>query len=167
MKDTAAIILCAGKGSRMKDNSKSKVCFDCAGIPVIRRIIDNMKQAGVSRFVVVIGHQAYSVMDCLDQVDGVVYAYQKEQKGTGHAALCGLKALSSMGYSGPVIVSMGDYAASGGYYISCAADYIVADPTTLTGSIVIEWTGYIPHVGKWIGLYHIEMQTEFVGEQVF
>ena len=37
----------------------------------------------------------------------------------------------------PVIVSMGDYAASGGYYISCAADYIVADPTTLTGSIGI------------------------------
>ena len=108
MKDTAAIILCAGKGSRMKDNSKSKVCFDCAGVPVILRIIDNMKQAGVTRFVVVIGHQAYSVMDCLDQVDGVVYAYQKEQKGTGHAALCGLKALTSMGHSGPVIVSMGD-----------------------------------------------------------
>ncbi|MBR5204744.1 MAG: signal peptide peptidase SppA [Bacteroidaceae bacterium] len=37
----------------------------------------------------------------------------------------------------PVIVSMSDYAASGGYYISCAADYIVADPTTLTGSIGI------------------------------
>ena len=37
----------------------------------------------------------------------------------------------------PVIVSMGDYAASGGYYISCAADYIVAEPTTLTGSIGI------------------------------
>lgn len=76
MKDTAAIILCAGKGSRMNDNSKSKVCFDCAGVPVIRRIIDNMKAAGVSRFVVVIGHQAYSVMDCLDGIDGVIYAYQ-------------------------------------------------------------------------------------------
>lgn len=37
----------------------------------------------------------------------------------------------------PVIVSMGDYAASGGYYISCAADCIVAQPTTLTGSIGI------------------------------
>ena len=37
----------------------------------------------------------------------------------------------------PVIVSMGDYAASGGYYISCAADSIFADPTTLTGSIGI------------------------------
>ncbi len=35
----------------------------------------------------------------------------------------------------PVIVSMGSYAASGGYYISCPADVIVADKTTLTGSI--------------------------------
>jgi protease IV len=35
----------------------------------------------------------------------------------------------------PVIVSMGSLAASGGYYISCAADTIVAEPTTLTGSI--------------------------------
>ena len=37
----------------------------------------------------------------------------------------------------PVIVSMRDYAASGGYYISCIADTIVAEPTTLTGSIGI------------------------------
>lgn len=43
----------------------------------------------------------------------------------------------------PVIVSMGDYAASGGYYISCAADTIVADATTLTGSIGI--FGMIPN----------------------
>lgn len=35
----------------------------------------------------------------------------------------------------PVVVSMGEYAASGGYYISCAADRIVASPLTLTGSI--------------------------------
>lgn len=37
----------------------------------------------------------------------------------------------------PLIVSMGNVAASGGYYISCAADTIVAEPTTLTGSIGI------------------------------
>ncbi len=108
MTNAAAIILCAGKGTRMNDDSKNKVCFDCAGTPVIKRIIDNMKKGGVSRFVIVIGHQAYSVMDCLDGVDGVIYAYQKEQKGTGHAALCGLKALKTLGYEGPVIVSMGD-----------------------------------------------------------
>lgn len=35
----------------------------------------------------------------------------------------------------PLVVSMGDYAASGGYYISCIADTIVAQPTTITGSI--------------------------------
>lgn len=35
----------------------------------------------------------------------------------------------------PIVVSMGNYAASGGYYIACAADTIVADETTLTGSI--------------------------------
>jgi protease IV len=35
----------------------------------------------------------------------------------------------------PLVVSMGDYAASGGYYISCAANKIVASPTTITGSI--------------------------------
>ena len=37
----------------------------------------------------------------------------------------------------PIVVSMGDMAASGGYYISCAADYIYAEPTTITGSIGI------------------------------
>lgn len=46
-------------------------------------------------------------------------------------------AVSELKKEKPVIVSMGDYAASGGYYISCNADSIVAEPTTLTGSIGI------------------------------
>ncbi len=46
----------------------------------------------------------------------------------------------------PVVVSMGDYAASGGYYISCGADYIYAEPGTLTGSIGI--FGMVPNVNK-------------------
>ena len=46
----------------------------------------------------------------------------------------------------PVVVSMGDYAASGGYYISCCADYIYAEPTTLTGSIGI--FGTVPNASK-------------------
>ncbi len=46
----------------------------------------------------------------------------------------------------PVVVSMGDYAASGGYYISCGADYIYAEPTTITGSIGI--FGTVPNVAK-------------------
>ncbi|MGN0187246.1 MAG: signal peptide peptidase SppA [Paludibacteraceae bacterium] len=46
----------------------------------------------------------------------------------------------------PIIVSMGDYAASGGYYMACAADTIVAQPTTITGSIGI--FGMLPNVEK-------------------
>ena len=46
----------------------------------------------------------------------------------------------------PVVVSMGDYAASGGYYISAAADSIFADPATLTGSIGV--FGLIPSFQK-------------------
>jgi len=46
----------------------------------------------------------------------------------------------------PVIASMGDVAASGGYYIACAADTIMADRTTITGSIGI--FGMIPNTQK-------------------
>ncbi|MBD3636365.1 MAG: signal peptide peptidase SppA [Crocinitomicaceae bacterium] len=46
----------------------------------------------------------------------------------------------------PVVVSMGDVAASGGYYISCAADKIYAQPNTITGSIGV--FGIIPYTGK-------------------
>lgn len=55
-------------------------------------------------------------------------------------------AISELKKEKPVIVSMGDYAASGGYYISCNADTIVAEPTTITGSIGI--FGMFPSVGK-------------------
>ena len=46
----------------------------------------------------------------------------------------------------PVVVSMGGYAASGGYYISCAANYIYSEPTTITGSIGI--FGMFPDVSR-------------------
>lgn len=46
----------------------------------------------------------------------------------------------------PVIVSMGDVAASGGYYIACAADSIFAQPNTITGSIGV--FGIIPNMQK-------------------
>ena len=53
-------------------------------------------------------------------------------------------ALSVLKTKKPLIVSMGDYAASGGYYISCIADKIVAQPNTITGSIGI--FGIIPNI---------------------
>jgi protease-4 len=51
-------------------------------------------------------------------------------------------ALTNLKKQKPLVVSMGDYAASGGYYISCMADQIIAQPNTITGSIGI--FGVIP-----------------------
>jgi protease-4 len=56
------------------------------------------------------------------------------------------RAVNELKKEKPVVVSMGDYAASGGYYISCPADCIVAEPTTLTGSIGI--FGIVPNAGR-------------------
>ena len=61
----------------------------------------------------------------------------------------------------PFVVSMGDYAASGGYYISAAADAIFASPTTITGSIGV--FGMIPHAEELLedkmGLSYDEVST--------
>ncbi len=61
----------------------------------------------------------------------------------------------------PVVISMGDYAASGGYYMSCNSNWIVAQPNTLTGSIGI--FGMIPDVSQFltqkVGLKFDEVKT--------
>ena len=58
----------------------------------------------------------------------------------------------------PLAVSMGDYAASGGYWISCCADRIFADPLTITGSIGI--FGLIPNIEKL--MHKIGLNAELV-----
>ncbi len=64
--------------------------------------------------------------------------------GSAYASEQIWKAISNLKKEKPVVVSMGDVAASGGYYIACNADRIVAQPTTLTGSIGI--FGMIPNM---------------------
>lgn len=119
----AAIILAAGRGTRMKDNRTHKVCYEIAGRPAILRLIDNFRAAGVSRFVVVVGAKADKVMDCLDGEDGIVYAYQKTQNGTGNAAKVGLRALLATGYSGSAFVCMGDKIIAPEVFASLAESY--------------------------------------------
>lgn len=62
------------------------------------------------------------------------------------------KAVVDLKAKKPIVVSMGNYAASGGYYISCAANKIIAERTTLTGSIGVfgviqNFTGTLEKVG--------------------
>jgi len=77
------------------------------------------------------------------------------------------RALSNLKKEKPLIVSMGDYAASGGYYISCMADSIIAQPNTLTGSIGI--FGLIPNIdglNKKLGLSYDGVKTNKMSDAI-
>ena len=85
--------------------------------------------------------------------------------GSAFAAEQIWKALTELRDVKPLIVSMGDYAASGGYYISAPADYIIAEPNTLTGSIGV--FGMIPEFSgiatKKLGVTFQEVKTHEIG----
>jgi protease-4 len=57
----------------------------------------------------------------------------------------------------PIVVSMGSIAASGGYYVSCGATRIVANPGTITGSIGVIAT--FPNVAKLMGKIGVQMDV--------
>lgn len=79
-----AIILAAGKGTRMKSDLP-KVLHPILEVPMIQYVIDELKSSGVDQCIAVIGHKAEMVKDCLKEQ--VEYVYQLEQKGTGHAVI--------------------------------------------------------------------------------
>lgn len=86
-----------------------KVCFPVRGVPAILRTIDTLRGQGVRRTVVVVGAMAGQVVATIGQrFPDVVFAYQHEQQGTGHAAQIGAAALKQLGHTGPVLVTLGD-----------------------------------------------------------
>lgn len=80
---TTAIILAAGRGSRMKAKTKNKVAFKLHGQPMIAHTVDHLRQAGITSIIAVVGYQSDSVRSALG--DQVSYAVQTEQLGTGDA----------------------------------------------------------------------------------
>lgn len=81
--NTAAIILAAGKGTRMKATDKNKVTYQLSGKPMIAHTVENLLTAGVGQIIAVVGYQADSVRSALK--DSVDYAIQESQLGTGDA----------------------------------------------------------------------------------
>ncbi|WP_114572226.1 bifunctional UDP-N-acetylglucosamine diphosphorylase/glucosamine-1-phosphate N-acetyltransferase GlmU [Exiguobacterium flavidum] len=77
-----AVILAAGKGTRMK-SKLYKVLHPVAGKPMVQHVVDQLKTLGVKRQVVIVGHGAEAVREVLGT--SVDYALQSEQLGTGHA----------------------------------------------------------------------------------
>ena len=101
---TQAIILAAGKGTRMEDLSRPKVMFEVLGKPLLEYSLHNVQSAGVKDIILVVGYKKEKVEEYFGA--RVEYAFQQEQLGTGHAVKCGLEKISSD--TDAVLVCYGD-----------------------------------------------------------
>lgn len=102
-----ALVLAAGKGTRMKSD-RPKVVHAVAGRPMVAWPVQAALEAGADRCVVVVGHGAEEVTSALEARfgDRVGFVEQPEQRGTGHAVQCALPALE--GFEGRVLILYGD-----------------------------------------------------------
>lgn len=103
MSQSAAIVLAAGQGTRMK-SALPKVLHPLCGVPLAEWVVRALRAAGVSQTVVVVGHGAAQVREALGA--GLAFALQEEQLGTGHAAMMARPVLKD--FDGPVLVLAGD-----------------------------------------------------------
>lgn len=83
VKSTVAVVLAAGKGTRMR-TSVPKVLHQVAGKPLLEWVLDAARASGCERCLVVIGHGGEDVRDVFPD-DDVIWVEQHEQRGTGHA----------------------------------------------------------------------------------
>lgn len=101
----AAIILAAGKGTRM-NSDLPKVAHEVAGKPIVWWVVEAARKAGADPIVLVIGHGGDAVRDIFRDDDDIRYVTQDQQLGTGHATLCAEPALKR--FQGDVVVLAGD-----------------------------------------------------------
>ncbi len=101
--DMMAIVMAAGKGTRMKSKN-SKLVQKIYGKEIVKRAVENAQKAGVHNIVAVVGYMKEQVMGVLG--DTVKYAVQEEMLGTGHAVMQAAKYLE--GKKGKVLVLNGD-----------------------------------------------------------
>ena len=129
-------------------NVKSKEDTDGGEIAVyyaIGEIIDNPAQGIMSDGFNIVGKETVNALNKLAEDDDVKAVVLRVNSPGGSAAASEQiwHAIKQLKTKKPFVVSMGGVAASGGYMISAAADYIFAEPTTITGSIGI--FGLIPN----------------------
>ena len=79
----SAIILAAGKGTRMKSETP-KVLHPIIDRPMMGYIVDSLKEAGADRIVAVVGYKAGEVKEAFPELE---FAIQEPQLGSGHAAM--------------------------------------------------------------------------------
>ncbi|WP_417385914.1 NTP transferase domain-containing protein [Gimesia sp.] len=105
MSRPAAVILAAGKSTRMK-SELPKVLHPVLGRPMIDYVLDAARAADCEKIVVIVGHKAEEVKAALAHHSDLDFALQSEQKGTGHAVMMSAENLAD--HDGPVLVLAGD-----------------------------------------------------------
>jgi UDP-N-acetylglucosamine diphosphorylase/glucosamine-1-phosphate N-acetyltransferase len=105
METSVAIVLAAGKGTRMKSELPKILC-QANGRPLVSYVLDALRSAGVQRFLMVVGYRAELVRETYQDQRDIQFALQTEQLGTGHAVMMCRDLLR--GYQGPVVVVAGD-----------------------------------------------------------
>ena len=106
VRDRAAVILAAGKGTRMK-SGLPKVMHPVGGRPMVDWSIELARKVGCSRIVVVVHPSQQVLIDHIAGLPGdITVAFQDPPKGTGHAVRCAEDALS--GLTGDLVVLYGD-----------------------------------------------------------
>ncbi|THB77514.1 MAG: bifunctional N-acetylglucosamine-1-phosphate uridyltransferase/glucosamine-1-phosphate acetyltransferase [Desulfobulbaceae bacterium] len=100
----AAIVLAAGKGTRMK-SSLAKVLHHVFFKPMVMHVLEAIEPLQCDLKIAIVGHQRTAVEQTLEGT-GAVCVYQAEQNGTGHAVLCAERALEN--FSGNIIILCGD-----------------------------------------------------------
>jgi bifunctional UDP-N-acetylglucosamine pyrophosphorylase/glucosamine-1-phosphate N-acetyltransferase len=103
--ETAAIVLAAGKSTRMKSDLP-KVLHEVCGRPMLSFVLTACRLAGADRLVVVVGHGRELVQERFRDADDITWVEQREQRGTGHAVLCCRESLKD--FRGNVLVIAGD-----------------------------------------------------------
>ncbi len=98
----AAIILAAGKGTRM-GSDLPKVLHEVAGKTMVQWVVDAVKKAGAQRVILVVGHGAERVKSLVPDVE---YVLQEPQLGTGHAVQVCKETLAD--FEGDILVLGGD-----------------------------------------------------------
>ncbi|MGD9546925.1 MAG: NTP transferase domain-containing protein [Candidatus Krumholzibacteriia bacterium] len=96
MSKIEAVVLAAGKGTRMKSDLP-KVLHPLAGRPLLDHVLDTVEAAGIGHAVVVVGHQADLVRERCART-GLDFALQVPQLGTGHAVQCAAPRLDPEGH---------------------------------------------------------------------
>lgn len=136
MPERLAIVLAAGKGTRM-ESDLPKVLMPACSRPIVEYVLDALAAADVDRVLVVVGYRADLVREALAHRQQLTFVEQTEQHGTGHAVQVCRPHL--VNHDGPVLIVTGDSPLTQSDSLTKLLDlYDAEHPACIMGTLVKE-----------------------------